>query len=99
MVVMAPLIGALLSMLAVISDPLGRLATVLGMVPFTAPVVMPMRMATAAVPPAQILGSLAILIASVFAVIWLAGKVYRVGILSTGKKPSLPELIRWMRAA
>jgi ABC-2 type transport system permease protein len=85
-VVMAPLIGSLLSMVAVIGDPLGRFSTVLGMIPFSAPVVMPMRMATAAVPPGQIVASLAILLASVLVVTWLAGKIYRVGILSTGHR-------------
>jgi ABC-2 type transport system permease protein len=98
-VVFMPLIVPMLFIFPVINDPLGTTATILGMIPFTAPVVMPMRMAAAPIPLIQILGSLALLVAAVFFVTWLAGKIYRVGILSTGKKPTLPELIRWMKAA
>jgi ABC-2 type transport system permease protein len=69
------------------------------MIPFTAPVTMPMRIAATTIPTAQIAGSLAMLAASIVVVGWLAGKIYRVGILSTGKRPSLRELGRWLRVA
>jgi len=94
-----PLIAPMLFIVQVISDPLGTTATVLGMIPFTAPVTMPMRMATAAVPTWQIAASLACTMLAVVVVAWLAGKIYRIGILSTGKKPSLRELGHWLRAA
>ena len=97
--VFLPLIAALVFMLPVINDPLGGTATTLGMIPFTSPINMPMRMAAAAVPPAQIAASLALLAATVLFVTWLAGKIYRIGILSTGKKPTLAELGRWLRTA
>jgi ABC-2 type transport system permease protein len=60
---------------------------------------MPMRAVATEIPPLEIAGSIALLLAGVLAVLWLAGKIYRVGILSTGKKPSLRELGRWLRAA
>ncbi|HET7230024.1 MAG TPA: ABC transporter permease [Longimicrobium sp.] len=97
--VMAPLIIPIALVFRIVSDPLGPVATVLGMIPFTAPVTMAMRLAAAPVPPVQIVGSLALMLVTVLAVAWLAGKIYRVGILSTGKKPSLAELGRWLRAA
>ena len=97
--VFLPLIASLLMMGPVINDPLGRLATTVGMIPLSAPINMPMRMAAAAVPPSQVLGSLAILAVTVVFITWLAGTIYRVGILSTGKKPTLRELGRWLRAA
>jgi ABC-2 type transport system permease protein len=47
----------------------------------------------------QVIGSLALLAATVLAVAWVAGKIYRVGILSTGKRPTLAELGQWLRMA
>ena len=74
-------------------------ATALGQIPFTSPVTMPMRMASTQVPPLEVVISLVLLLLGIVAVAWIAGKVYRVGILSTGKRPSLSELVRWVRAA
>lgn len=98
-VALLPLIAPLVFIRQVISDPLGTTATALGLIPFTAPVTMPMRMAAAAVPAWQIGLSLAGTLGAVVVVAWVAGKIYRIGILSTGKKPSLRELGHWLRAA
>ena len=98
-IVFLPLIAAIVFMVPVINDPLGGTATTMGMIPFTSPINMPMRMAAAAVPPGQIAASLALLAVTVLFVTWLAGKIYRIGILSTGKKPTLAELGRWLRTA
>ncbi|HEX5725712.1 MAG TPA: ABC transporter permease [Longimicrobiaceae bacterium] len=98
-IVFLPLIASLLFMLPVINDPLGSTATTLGLIPFTAPISMSMRLAAAALPPAQVATSLALLALTVGVMAWLSGKIYRVGILSTGKKPTLRELGRWLRAA
>lgn len=99
MVVLLPMFIPMAFLLRIVTDPLGQTATVLGMIPFTAPVTMAMRMAATNVPAAQVMGSLAGLLVTVLAVAWVAGKIYRVGILSTGKKPSLGELAQWLRAA
>jgi ABC-2 type transport system permease protein len=58
-----------------------------------------MRIASAPIPPLEIAASLALLAIGLVAVVWLAGKIYRIGILSTGKRPSLGEVVRWMREA
>jgi ABC-2 type transport system permease protein len=81
------------------NDPMGSTATLLGMIPFTAPVANVMRIALTEVPLTQLLASMGVLAATVVATAWVAGKIYRVGILSTGKKPTLAELGRWLRAA
>ena len=98
-VALLPLIAPMLFITSVISDPLGTTATVLGLIPFTAPVTMPMRMAAAVVPAWQIFLSLAGILVAVVLVAWAAGKIYRIGILSTGKKPTLRGLGHWLRAA
>jgi ABC-2 type transport system permease protein len=75
-------------------SPLGR---VLGWLPFSAPVIMPLQMSLIAVPPHEVAISLAILTASCVAAVWAAGRVYRVGLLMYGKRPSLGEVLRWVR--
>lgn len=99
MVVMLPLIVPLMFLLPVTTEPLGTIATTLGLIPLTAPIAMPMRMAATAIPVTQILLSMILLMAGVAIVAWLAGKIYRVGILSTGKKATLRELGQWLRAS
>jgi ABC-2 type transport system permease protein len=75
------------------------MAVAASLVPFFSPVLMYARAATGAVPMWQIGTALALLIVGVWVVAWLAGRIYRVGILMQGKRPTLPELWRWVRAA
>jgi ABC-2 type transport system permease protein len=99
MVLMVPLFLPLLFLMQLTGEPLSRLSTVLGVFPLTAPIAMPMRIATVSIPPIQIAASLALLVLGLFVIAWLAGKVYRIGILSTGKRPTMAELVRWLREA
>jgi ABC-2 type transport system permease protein len=84
-------------MVGILADPGGSLARVMSQIPFTSPIAMPVRWAAAPVPLLQLSGSLAILSATVVAIMWLAGRIYRVGILMYGKKPGLRELARWVK--
>lgn len=95
---LVPLILPMLFLSAITGEPTGRIATTLGMVPFTAPVAMPMRIASAPIPAWQVPVSLAGIALTAAAMAWLAGKIYRVGMLSTGRKASLKDLGRWLRA-
>ncbi len=83
----------------VLSDPNGSLAAILTLVPLSAPVAMPMRWAVAAVPLPELALSVLILLVTALGVTWLASRIYRVGILMHGKRPTPRELIRWIRAA
>ena len=94
-----PLVAPLLFLESILNAPLGPTATTLGLIPFTAPIAMPMRMASTPVPGVEIAASIVLLLFGIAAVAWIAGKIYRVGILSTGKRPSLGELARWVRSA
>ena len=98
-IALIPLIAPLLFMESILNAPLGPTATTLGIVPFTAPIAMPMRMASTPVPGREIALALALLVVAIAAVSWVAGKIYRVGILSTGKRPTFSELVRWVRTA
>lgn len=77
------------------NQPNGRLATILSFFPFTAPLMMFMRISVQTPPLWQIATSVALLVATIVLVAWFAGRVYRVGILMYGKKPTLPEIFRW----
>ena len=95
----APLLLPVFVSEAIVGTPNGSLATILGWFPLTSPVVMPMRMGAGALDAAEIAGAFVVLMIAVYALGALAGKIYRVGILSTGKRPSMRELARWVRAA
>lgn len=93
------LILSFVSMFAMLSDPNSAFAVTLSLVPFSAPIAMPVRWAAGTLPTYEIGLSLAILAASIVAVTWIAARIYRVGMLMTGKRPTLKELARWVRAA
>lgn len=94
-----PLVIPMLLAESVVTAPDDTAAVVASWVPLTAPLIMPMRLGAGGGSAAEVGGTLLMLVASVLAVGWIAGKIYRVGILSTGKRPTLGELARWLRAA
>ncbi len=82
--------------LTVPEDPNGTVSILLSHIPFTSPVVMLMRIPYG-VPFYEQIISIIILYFTFVLCIWLAAKIYRVGILMYGKKPSIKELIKWLR--
>jgi len=90
-----PVILAFYITIAAIQSPNSGLATWASMFPLFSPIVMPARLAFD--PPVwQIITSLVILVASCMGLVWLSGRIYRVGILLYGKKVSLMEMGRWV---
>jgi ABC-2 type transport system permease protein len=83
----------------VLFNPSGLLAQWVTMLPFSAPILMPVRLATVQVPLVEIIASLLILALSCVVVVWAAARIYRVGLLMYGKKPTIRELARWIRYA
>ncbi|CAN5669812.1 ABC transporter permease [soil metagenome] len=98
-IALIPMIAPMLFLQSILNAPLGGLATALGVIPFTSPITMPMRLASTQIPAVEIVASLVLLALGIVAAAWVAGKVYRVGILSTGKRPTIAELARWIRSA
>ncbi len=96
--VMLMLIIPVLCVQIVAGDPRGTVAEILTQIPFASPVLMPMRYLLDAVSLGELLLSIAILLVSLIGAVIIAAKVYRVGILSYGKKPSLREVWAWIRA-
>jgi ABC-2 type transport system permease protein len=93
------LVASFISMFAMLNDPGSTLSVTLSMIPFSAPIAMPVRWAAGNLPLAEVALSLGILTVSILGVTWIAARIYRVGILMTGKRPNLKELVRWVRAA
>jgi ABC-2 type transport system permease protein len=77
--------------------PQSKLAIVSSMLPFSAPIVMPMRMSLVSVPLWQVATSLIGLALAAAAAIWFSARIYRVGLLMYGKRPSIGELFKWLR--
>lgn len=97
MPILMPLILAIyVGFFTVIEDPHGTVATVFSYIPFTSPVVMLMRIPFG-VPLWQQVISLVLLIGTFLFTVWFAAKIYRVGILMYGKKPTYKELIKWLK--
>ena len=82
---------------ALMNNPNGAVAIFASLFPFTAPLAMFLRTSMGQPPGWQIALSIAILIGSTIGIAWLAGRIYRVGILMYGKKPTIPEIFRWVR--
>ncbi len=91
-----PIILAIFVMFAVINDPNSAVAFWFSVIPLTSPIVMMARIPYD-IPTWEILLSLGVLYASFMAMVWLAAKIYRVGIFMYGKKPSFKELWKWLR--
>lgn len=95
-IILPLVLGVYIGFFTVLNDPHGTVATTFSFIPLTSPIVMLMRIPFG-VPPWQILLSIIILFATFVLVVWFASKIYRVGILMYGKKPTWRELIRWIK--
>jgi len=97
MPILMPLILAMyIGFVTVINEPHGTIATVFSIVPFTSPIVMLMRIPFG-VPFWQIALSIVLLYLTFILMVWFASKIYRVGILMYGKKPTWKELYKWLK--
>ena len=90
-----PIIFGLIFAMVAATDPMGSVAFWMSMFPLTSPIVMVARIPFG-IPAWEIALSLVLLAIGFIAMVWLAGKIYRVGIFMYGKKPSIKELIRWV---
>ena len=95
-ILMTLILAVYVGIFTVIEDPHGTVSTVFSFIPFTSPVVMLMRIPFG-VPIWQQVVSVLLLIATFMFTVWFAAKIYRVGILMYGKKPSYKELYKWLK--
>jgi ABC-2 type transport system permease protein len=96
---MMPMILSVVVIMQVFQYPNSPLAFWFSLFPFTSPLVMFTRIAMQTPPWPQIALSIGLLLATIYGMVWLCGRIYRVGILMYGKKPNLPEIMKWIKYA
>lgn len=97
--VMLLVVVPILFVMQTIQSPNTTLSVALSLFPFFSPILMFARVSVGAAPVWQVALSVVLMAATVLAVAWVAGRIYKVGILMAGKRPTLPELWRWVREA
>lgn len=97
MFLVMPLAACMISLPLVLNAPQNIWSRVLSLVPFFSPLLMYMRISVSPVPWYEIAASIVLMSLAIYAVLWVASRIYRVGILMYGKKPNLPEILRWLK--
>ena len=97
--VMLLLVSSVIFMGPIMANPGSPMARTMSMLPTSAPIIMPLRITLVPVPWFEVVGALAGVAAACALSIWLSGRIYRVGLLMYGKKPSVMELVRWIKYA
>ncbi len=92
------LIVPLIMMTFMVKNPDNTFSVILSQIPFFAPILMFARINISTPPFGEIFLSIVIMIVTILVIIWLAAKVYRIGILMYGKRPTIPEIMRWIKA-
>jgi ABC-2 type transport system permease protein len=93
----APLVISVVMMMYVMTNPSSPVSVIMSLIPPFTPIILYMRICSQVPPWWQIALGIALLAASVWAMIWLAARIYRIGVLMYGKRPTLPEILRWLR--
>jgi ABC-2 type transport system permease protein len=93
MLIVVPFIAAQ----ALIESPNAIWAVVMSLIPFFSPILMPSRLLVSAVPAWQVTAALLLLLIFILGVAWVAGRIYRIGILMKGQRANVPEIVRWIR--
>lgn len=97
MFLVLPLAFCMVVLVSILQAPNGTFARIVSLIPFCTPLLMYMRISVAPVPWYEIAASIVIMIVTIYAILWVTSRIYRVGILMYGKKPSLPEIVRWVK--
>ena len=97
MFLVLPLAVCMLMLPVIIVNPNSTLSRVVSLIPFCTPLLMNFRVSLAMPSPVEIAASFVLMSATILAIIWVSSRIYRVGILMYGKKPNLPEIMRWLK--
>ncbi len=96
-ILVLPLLIGLMLIGYIVANPTAWPVVLLSLFPPCLPTVMILRMSAMEVPWWQLGLSVVLMVASTYGVLWVATRIYRIGILMYGKRPTLPELLRWLR--
>jgi ABC-2 type transport system permease protein len=97
MIIVLPQVIGLVLTAYILGNPGAWPVVLLSLFPPCTPIVMSLRMAAMAVPAWQLALSLVLMVLSIYGMVWVATRIYRVGILMYGKRPTLPEILRWLK--
>ena len=97
MFLVIPLAFCMLMLVSIIKNPDSTLSRVVSLIPFCSPLLMNFRISIGDPQPWEIALSFVLMSLTIAAILWVSSRIYRVGILMYGKKPNLPEIIRWLR--
>jgi ABC-2 type transport system permease protein len=97
MFLMMPLFFSMLMLMPVVTNPNSMMSRIVSQIPFCAPLLMDLRISISMPQPWEIALSIALILVTIYAVLWVSSRIYRVGILMYGKKPNLPEILRWLK--
>ena len=97
--VMAMLMAGYFGAFAAIGRPESTVAKVMSFLPPTAPFIVPTRWSSSSLPLTELIASITVCSLGVLGMVWLAARIYRVGILSYGKKPGFKDLWAWIKAS
>jgi ABC-2 type transport system permease protein len=97
MIIVVPQVIGLVLIVYILGNPGAWPVVLLSLFPPCTPIVMCLRMAAMPVPAWQLALSLVLMVLSIYGMVWVATRIYRVGILMYGKRPTLPEMLRWLK--
>ncbi len=97
MFLVLPLAFCMVMLFPTVRAPDSTLAQVISLIPFCSPLLMNFRTALTAVPAWQIILSVVLMSITIAITVWISSRIYRIGILMYGKRPNLPEIIRWLK--
>jgi ABC-2 type transport system permease protein len=97
MFLVLPLAFCMLMLFTIIKSPDSTLSRVVSLIPFCSPLLMNLRISIGSPQPWEIGLSFVLMSITIVAILWVSSRIYRVGILMYGKKPNLPEILRWLK--
>ncbi len=92
-----PLIVCFVVLKSILTNPDSTMARVLALIPPFTPLLMYLRVSLGHPAPLDVALSILLTSASIYAIVWVSSRIYRVGVLMYGKRPTLPELLRWLK--
>jgi len=92
-----PLAFCMLCVFSIIKNPDSTISRIVSLIPFCSPLLMNFRVSIGNPQPWELALSFVLMTLTILAILWFASRIYRVGILMYGKKPNLPEILRWLK--
>jgi ABC-2 type transport system permease protein len=97
MFLVMPLAACMFALTPVVTNPDSTFARVMSLIPFCSPLIMYLRISMGHPKTWEIALSFVLMSVTIYAILWVASRIYRVGVLMYGKRPNLPEILRWLK--